>query len=247
MRQHESGEHVERQQRDLISSDRHQAGQRAGRQPRPPGRSLERAGAEPEHERQIGQADDLAGVLHARIGGTGERKCHRRHQRPAGMPAAVAKEQDDADTAEKQISEGHGIECAQADHRVERGEQDMQRREQQRLRIGDLGPAGKDVRRPPRPFAARQRTGEELHLRKELRFRIPWDGHRARQPRPRRQQEGEREDRERDNKRNARGQDFGRRRRRLFTPSGHSLAVRRHRRVVPQVHPSSALWRLALL
>ena len=263
VRQHEAGEHIERQQRDLIPPDRHQSGDRAGRETRAPGRPLERARDEPQRERQIGQADDLAGMLQARIGGTGERKCHRGHQRPPGVPAAVAKEQDDADTAEKQIGEGHGVECAQADRGIERGKQHMQRREQQRLRIGDLSPAGKHIRRPPRPFAARQRAGEELHLGKELRLRIPRNRHRTRKPRPGRQQEGKREDRERDTERKARGGNVARRRRlvsagarprpairarrprRLVAPSGGSLAVRRH--VVPQGHPSSALCSLALV
>ena len=43
MRQHKSGEHVKRQQRDLIPTERHQPGDRAGREPCPPRRAIERA------------------------------------------------------------------------------------------------------------------------------------------------------------------------------------------------------------
>ena len=204
-RQHEPGQHIKRQQRHLIAPDRHQPAEHPGRHAGAPRGSLERARDEPQRERQIGQADHLAGVLQPRIGGTAERERHRRHQRAAHVPAAVAKEQDDAEPAEKQIGEGDGVEGAQADGGIERRQHDMERREQQRLRIGNLRPAGEDVRRPPWPFAARDRRRQELHLRIELRFRVPRDGYRAGQPWPGRHQEGEREDRQRDSERNARG------------------------------------------
>ena len=235
IRQHESGDHVERQQRDLIPSDRHQSGEHAGRHPRPPRRALERAGDEPERQRQIREADDLDGVLHPGIGGAAERDRHRRHQRASRVPAAVAEEQDDADSAQEQIGEGHGIEGAQADRGFRRGEQRMQRGEHQRLRIGNLRPAGEDVGRPPRPFAARQRSGEELHLRKELRFRIPRDRHRAGEPRPGRHQECEREYREADGERNARRRGCGGRRRLPGVRSPRVEATIERRRVA-QAH-----------
>jgi len=92
MREHESGEHVERQQRHLIASDRHKSADRAGRQARAPRRALERTRHEPERKRQVGQADDLPGVLYARTGRAAQRKCHRSHERAAGMPAAVVEQ-----------------------------------------------------------------------------------------------------------------------------------------------------------
>ena len=83
MRQHESGEHIEREQRDLVAPDRDQPGERARRQARAPRRALERARQQPQRERQIGEADDLAGMLDARAGGAAERERQRRHQRAA--------------------------------------------------------------------------------------------------------------------------------------------------------------------
>ena len=263
IRQHETGQHVERQQRDLVAVDRNQPGQRPGGESCPPRRSLERTRSQPQRQRKIGEADDLRGVLDARIGRAAERKCERRHQRAARMPAAIAEEQDDSDAAQEQIDEGHGIEGAQADRWTDRRQGDMKRREQQRLRIGNLRPPGEDVGRPPRPFAARNRVCEELHLRKELRLRIPRDGDRPGKPRPGRKQEPEREERDRNRQRNAGGREHGcgrwsrraddpRRQvmhaRRLHrrTPPRRDLAVRRHRRVVPQVHSLVRLVRRTL-
>ena len=44
-------------------------------------------------------------------------------------PAAVVKEQDDADPTQEQIREGHRVDGAQADRRIENGEQDVERYE----------------------------------------------------------------------------------------------------------------------
>ena len=109
-------------------------------------------------------------MLNARVGRAAERERHRGDQRTGRMPAAIVEEQDDAEAAEEQIGEGHGIEGAQADRGIGDRQQHMERREQERLRIGNLRPAGKDVGRPPRPFAPRKRAREKLHLREELRF-----------------------------------------------------------------------------
>ena len=146
MRQHKTGEHVERKQGDLISSDRHQPADRAGRQAHTPRRALERARQQPERQGQVGQTDDLTGVLNARAGRTAERECHRGHERAARVPAAIAEQQDDPARTEEQIGEGHAVEGAQADRGIEGGQQDVERREQERLWIGNLRPAGKDVR-----------------------------------------------------------------------------------------------------
>ncbi len=127
VREHEAGEHVKRQQGDLVAADRHQPRERTRRQPRSPRRPLDGSRHQPEDQRQVSEADHLDGVLDARTGGAAEREGQRRHQRPAGMPAAVVKEQDDAEPAEEQVDECHDIEGAQADCRIEGGEHDMQR------------------------------------------------------------------------------------------------------------------------
>jgi hypothetical protein len=158
------------------------------------------------------------------------------------MPTAVAEEQDYAQPAEKQIGEGHGVEGAQADRGLEHRQQQVQRREHERLRIGNLRPAGEDIGRPPWPFAARNRRRQELHLRIELRFRVPRDGDRAGQPRPGRCQKCEREDRDDEEKRDARRCAGGGRWPAAGEPRRQRILKRRRcRRLVPQVHSLSGL------
>jgi hypothetical protein len=100
------------------------------------------------------------------------------------MPAAVAEEQHEPEAAGKQIREGDKIDRAKAWRRVERRKGEMQRREDQRLRIGNLRPAGKQVWGPERLFAAGERGREELQLGLELGLGIPRDRDRALEPRP---------------------------------------------------------------
>src|SRR5262249_56590078 len=71
---------------------------------------------------------------------------------------------------------------------------------------------------------------EELHLRKELRFRIPRDRHLAGKPRPSRQQEGEQKDREGDGEWNVRGR--SRRAPGACEPRLRAIPDRRLRRLV---------------
>ena len=202
VRHHVPGEHIERQQSDLVAPDCHQSRDRTGAEARAPRPAVERAGEQPQHQHQIDQAHDLADVLEARTGCAAKRKGERRHDRAARMPSAIAEEQNDADPAEAQIREDDGIEGAQADRGIEQREQHVQRRKHQRLRIGDLRPAGEHIGRPPGPFAVRDRGRQELQLRKELRFRVPRNRHAAREPGPGRHQEGRSEHRERDGERN---------------------------------------------
>jgi hypothetical protein len=184
------GEHVKPDQRHLIASDDEERDHGAGRKAEAPGRAVQRARHEPQRDRHIRQADDLAGVLQARRRRAAEREDQRRDHRAAGMPAAVAEEQHQAGAAGKQIGEGDGVDGAEARGRVEPRQGEMQRREDQRLRIGDLRPAGEDVRRPERLLAARQRRREELQFGLKLRLGVPRDRDGAGQPRPRQQGEG---------------------------------------------------------
>ena len=192
--QHVAGEHIETQQRHLVAADRQKPAECARGEARAPRCAFQRPREEPQDQRQVREADDLADMLDARARCAAEREGERRHHGAAGMPAAVAEEQDDADPAECQIGEDHRIEGPQADRRIERCEQHVQWREHQRLRIGYLRPAGEHVRRPPRPFAVRDRGREELHLREELRLGIPRDGDVAGEPGPCGQRERGQED-----------------------------------------------------
>src|SRR5262249_25018260 len=87
---------------------------------------------------------------------------------------------------------------------------------------------------------------EELHLRKELGFRVPRDRHLTGKPRPGRQHKGEHEDREGDEEGNARGRRppgaceprrraiLDRRLRRFVGPTRRAFAARRYRLAIPQ-------------
>ena len=195
VRDHQAGHHVEAEQGHLIAPERDQAAGDPGRGTCSLRRAHKRPRQQPEGERQPGEAGDLAGMLQPRSRRAAEREPERRHQRAGDMPAAVAEQQDDADAAEKQRREGHGVGGAEARPRVEPGERQMQGREQHRLRVGDLRPAGERIGRPQRRLPGGERGGEELQLRLDLRLGVPWNGDGARQPRPGDHHEGEREDR----------------------------------------------------
>src|SRR5437763_16986226 len=66
----------------------------------------------------------------------------------------------------------------------------MQRREQERLRIGNQRPACEHVWRPPRPLAARNGRGEELQRGEGLRLRVPWNRDAAGEPWPGKNKKG---------------------------------------------------------
>src|SRR4029077_16929205 len=93
----------------------------------------------------------------------------------AGMPAAVTEEQHEPQAAAEQIGEGDQISFAKAGRRIERRKGKVQRREDERLRIGDLWPARKHVRSPKRRLPARERGCEELQFGLELSLGIPRD------------------------------------------------------------------------
>src|ERR1043166_1689852 len=65
----------------------------------------------------------------------------------------------------------------------------MERREDQRLRIGDLWPAGEHVGRPQWRLAFVKRPREKLQFRLNLRLGVPRNRDRAREPRPREDEE----------------------------------------------------------
>ena len=105
VREHETGQHVDFQQRDLIAPGDDQRGRDAGERAVTPRTTIKRAREEKQRDRQIGEADDLSDVLQPRAGRTAECERQRRDQRAGRMPAAVAEIQNDAEPAEEQIRE----------------------------------------------------------------------------------------------------------------------------------------------
>ena len=84
MRKNKAGNHIEREQRNLIAAKSEQSNEQARRHTSPRRRTIKRARDKPEHERQISEADDLDGVLNARAGGAAERKAMAATMPPAG-------------------------------------------------------------------------------------------------------------------------------------------------------------------
>ena len=186
-RQHDRPRCSDTWSRPSTIKRREHAGARAGA----PGRALERPRQHPQRQRQEHQAFDLADVLDARRGRAAERKRQRRDQRAADVPAAVAKKQDDAGAAGIEQREHQDVGEPRAWVRDEQRRDEMEGGEDQRLRIGDLRPAGENVRRPERRLAGRERAGEEGELRIELRGGVVGNFDRARQPGPGQRQEGD--------------------------------------------------------
>ena len=111
-------------------------------------------------------------MLDAPRGRGAEREGERGQESARGMPAPVPEESHDGEAAETPHSEHHRVEGPEARIRDEGREEKKRRREDERLRIGDLRLAGEDEWRPERPFAAMERLGEELELRIEMRLRV---------------------------------------------------------------------------
>ena len=110
--------------------------------------------------------------------------------RTGDVPAAIAEEQDHAGAAGIEQHECQDVEQPRAWLWHQPGNDKMQRGKDQRLRIGDLWPAGKNVRRPERRLSGRERAREEGELRIELRGGVVGNFNGARQPRRGQRQEG---------------------------------------------------------
>src|SRR6476646_10771153 len=106
------------------------------------------------------------------------------------MPAAVAKEQDYARATGVEQHEFQNVAKPWAWVGHEQRRHDMEGREDQRLRIGNLRPAGENVRRPERRLTGCERAGEERQLRIKLRGGVVGDFDRAGEPGPAEGQKG---------------------------------------------------------
>src|SRR5260370_34389892 len=101
------------------------------------------------------------------------------------MQERAGEEQRESEAAGRQIREGGKTDRAKAWRRVERRQGEMQRREDQRLRIGDLRPARKQVWGPERRFAPGERRRRGLQDGLGLGLWIPRGRGGARQAPPR--------------------------------------------------------------
>ena len=183
-REHEAGEDQDAEIGHLIAAGRHAARDEAGGKAIGERAPLQRARQQPHGDRQVGEAEDLPDMLDAPGGGAAEGEGQRGHDRPGGVPSAVAKVQDDGEAAEAEHAEDDPVGRLESGIGIDKGEDQEGRREDQRLRVGDLRRAGEDERRPERLLAAGERLGHELQLRIEMRLGVPRDRDGAGQPRP---------------------------------------------------------------
>ena len=212
---------------DLVAPERHQPGGDAGHQPENERAPLQRAEQEPQRDRPIGQAHHLPDMLDAPGGRGAEGEGERRRDGADRVPGAVAEQENQRHPAKPEHAELDRVRGAKARIGVEKREKQVRRREDQRLRIGDLRVAREHVRRPPRRFAATDRLRQELQLRIEMRLRVPWHGDPAREPGPGQREPSEAEEPERRPQRPAGGaRDRRQRRRRKRTAAGRARLSR---------------------
>ena len=119
---------------------------------------------------------------------TAKGESERGDQRAFRAPAAIEKQHHQSQPAEREHAESDGVEGYERRRAIKQSQQEMRRRENQRLRIGDLRMAAKDVGRPERRLARVQRAGEKRQLRIKMRLGVPWNGECAREPGPGEQQ-----------------------------------------------------------
>ena len=84
---------------------------------------------------------------------TAKSKSKRGDQRTFRPPAAISKQHHQRQAAERKHGEGDGVEGDERGGAIKQGQQNMRRREDQRLRIGDLGMSAKYIGRPERRLA----------------------------------------------------------------------------------------------
>jgi hypothetical protein len=157
----------------LIAAEREQTNHNAGSCTIAKRRAIKRAGQQPQRKRHIGHAHDLTDVLDSRRRRSAEAKHKCRDQRTGHMPAPVTEERNEAHATGEQHREWNCVRRLKTRRRHGKSQQEVKRREDQRLRIGNLRPPAKDMRRPEWRLAFRKGCRQELELRMELRLRVP--------------------------------------------------------------------------
>jgi hypothetical protein len=184
------------EERNLVRLHQHQSGRDAGKQAIEQRRAIERAREQPQRDCKEHQALDLPDVLDAPRGRRAECEGERRHDAAGRMPAAIAKEHQHREPRAGEQRQHGDIERMEARMRRQQREQNH-RREDQRLRIGDLRHAAEHVRRPERRLALMDRVGEELQLGLEQRLGVIGNRHGPREPGPAQRRPCQQEQRDR--------------------------------------------------
>jgi hypothetical protein len=125
--QHEAGQGENPDERDLVAAEHHESRDHAGGGSVQHGAPLQSAREEPEHDRDIGQAEDLPDVLDAPGRGGAERK-HDGAEKPAGrMPGAIPEKREQRRAAQAQHGERNGVEGPEPGIGIDQREEEVRR------------------------------------------------------------------------------------------------------------------------
>ncbi len=135
---HQHDQQIDRQQRDLVAPEHHERGDRAGGDPVPRRAARHSPAEQHQHDRQICETDHLPGVLDAPGHRGSEREGDRRDQPAGPMPAAITEPDHHRQRAEQNGDEHGRIDGPEARVAIDECQRQKRRREDQRLRVGDL-------------------------------------------------------------------------------------------------------------
>ena len=182
-----AGEHIGADQRDLPGRYDHAAGGEPRKDAIKQGFAVERAGEQPQAKHEESEGLDLRNMLDAPNGGPAEGGGEGGDGGPCRMPAAILEDHEHGDGHDPEEQETIQVQFAETRRGVEIRQQESGRKDQ-RLRVGDLRRAGKDVVCPEWGFARVQSVRQELQLRLEMRLGVIGYRDRPGQPRPREEQ-----------------------------------------------------------
>ena len=123
---------------NLIPSRRHEPGYDTGHEPIHQRAPPERPRQQPEDDRQVGETENLADMLETPGSRSAEPEGEGGDESASRMPSLVAKEQQDRQPSETEHAENDRVGGAKAGIGIEQHQAQKGRREDQRLRIGDL-------------------------------------------------------------------------------------------------------------
>ena len=173
---------IARKQRDLPRLDDHDASGKTSQNPVQHGLPFERAREQPEAEHGKGERLDLLDVLNTPDRRTAKSGCQRGHSGARRVPALVLEQHENRKRCQPKKQEAIKIELPETrlGHEISQKERG---REDQRLRIGNLRRARKDIVSPEGGLAGVKGIRQKLKLWLEMSFRIIRNRDGARQPR----------------------------------------------------------------
>ena len=164
---------IARQESDLSGLDDHDASGKTSQNPVKHGLPFERAREQPEAKHGKGERLDLLDVLNAPDGRTAKSGCQRSHSGARRVPALILEQHQNRKRCKAKKQEAIKIELPETRLRHEISQKERGR-EDQRLRIGNLRRARKDIMSPEGGLASVKGIRQKLKLWLKMSFRIIW-------------------------------------------------------------------------